>query len=439
MLLRGVDDNALVHYPADFAEAPPIARSDLAEMAALGFDFVRLPVSWSRIMPRPGVIDRPYLQEIARVVAWARLYGIGVLVDMHQDNYSIVTNPTQESDGAPAWAVITHGTPCTPVVTTTACALATFDSFWSDVEVAGRPLQAWYLEAAIAVAKAAGATRPTSNVVGVELMNEPWPAGPSPFERTSLYPFYRRMINGLRAAGVAVPLWFEPSIIRDVTDNALAAAARFSNDPNLVYAVHIYSGVFAPPPGPTASLKAMATSYANAAREAAVFAVPFVVDEYGSNATPAWNVWLEAQLRQQNLHRVGSGFWLWKQRRGHWYDWSVVHLNGSLRPTTLRAQLLGEPHVDAVPGDLIATSAGAERLTATIKGPGGKALLWGGTVVAAGGPKVTAQTLHRVTVDGHLVPAVCHRVRFAGAGVRLTGCLLIVHVPAGRRTITATP
>lgn len=438
VLLRGVDDNALVRYPADYREAPSIGRGDLKEMAALGFNFLRLAVSWSEIMPEPGHLDQGYLRRVAQVVNWAAASGIGVLVDMHEDNYSTVTDEGQEADGTPAWAVVDHGTPCTPAATTTACALAAFQSFWSDVDVVGKPLQTWYLEATAAVARAAGANRARSNVVGVELMNEPWPTGSS-FEQTSLYPFYNRMIGGLRADGVVAPLWFEPSILRDLTDDALPQAAKFSTDGDLVYAVHIYAGVFAPPDGPTRSLGAMATSYANAAKEAAVFATPFMVDEYGSNATPEWNTWLAAQLDQQDEHTVGSGFWLWKQRTGRWDDWAVVHLDGSLRSGTLRAQLLSEPHVDAVPGDLVATAASAARLTATVEGSGGTARLWGGTVVRAGGRSTTVHTLRRVTVDGHLASAGCQVVRWQGGGTDLYGCVLSVHLPAGRTSIVATP
>ncbi|MGH9921074.1 MAG: glycoside hydrolase family 5 protein, partial [Nitrososphaerales archaeon] len=357
VLLRGVDDNALVQYPADYPEAPTIHRSDLAEMASLGFNFLRLPVSWSRIMPEPGRIDTRYLTQVASVVSWAKAFGIGVLVDMHEDNYSTATYPDHESDGAPAWAVDDDDSPCSVVATTTQCALSAFKSFWSDSRVAGRPLQQWYLEAAKAVAKATGADTSRSNVVGVELMNEPWPSGPSPFEQQSLYPFYDRMISGLRKAGVVAPIWFEPSILRNATNNSLSEAKRFSHDPDLVYAVHIYTGVFSSPFGATASLTALAQSYASASKEAAVFGTPFMVDEFGSSATPEWNTWLAAQLQQQNAYSTGSGFWLWKQREGRWDNWAVVHLDGSLRSGTLRAQLLSQPHVDSVPGDLLGTTS----------------------------------------------------------------------------------
>lgn len=437
VLLRGVDDNALVQYPSDYQEAPPINQGDLYEMAALGFNFLRLPVSWSEIMVHPGVVNQAYLAEISRVVRWAKNAGIGVLVDMHQDNYSTVTDFHHESDGAPPWAVVTGGAACTPDLTTTKCALAAFSNFWQNVSVSGRPLQSWYLEATIAMAKAAGANRENSNVVGVELMNEPWPAGPNPFEQRSLYPFYQRMIAGLRASGIVAPLWFEPSIVRDLTNNAVAAAAKFSSDPNLVYAVHIYTGVFSPPYSPTASIPAMAESYSNAAREANIFNTPFFVDEYGSNPTNAWNSWLSSEISMQNNYRVGSGFWLWKQRVGRWYDWAVVHLDGSLRTKTQRAQILSEPHVDAVPGDLLTTSATPTQLSATVGGPGGTVTLWGGTVVTRGGTSIMARTLDHVTVDGRPVSSSCHVVAFSTPSVAMHGCLLSARVPPGKHLIVA--
>jgi endoglycosylceramidase len=438
-LLRGVDENALIQYPSDYREAPAVHPGDFAEMAALGVDYVRLGVSWSRIMPEPGVIDQAYLRRVRQVIGWAARWGIGVVVDMHQDNYSVVTDPTQEADGAPAWAVLDGGAPCTPEITTTECALAAFKSFWANKRVDGKPLQKWYLEATTAVAKAAGATSSDDNVIGVELMNEPWPQGPSPFEQRSLYPFYDRMIAGLRRAGVVSPLWFQPSILRDVTDNATSQAARFSTDPDLVYAVHIYSGVFAPPYGPKVSLSEMAKSYANAATEAKTFGTPFVVDEFGSNAKPVWNSWLRAQLSEQNRYTVGSGFWLWKQRPGRWANWSVVNLNGSLHTTTLRAQLLGQPHVDTVPGRLLSTTAKSEKLDFHVKGNGGTATVWGGTVVTHGGPTVVRHSLHQVTVDGRAVAARCQEVTYSTSSTSLGGCLLRFPLPAGRHTVVVTP
>jgi len=206
-----------------------------------------------------------------------------------------------------------------------------------------------------------------------------------------------------------------------------------------VYTVHIYTGVFSPPFSPVASIPALQTSYGNAATEAAVFGAPFVVDEYGSSATPEWNSWLTAQLAEQDTYAVGSSFWLWKQRPGRWDNWATVLLDGSLRSTTLRAQILSEPHVDAVPGPLLATTSTSDTLSLTTDGDGGNAVVWGGAVVTRGGPTTTRSTFRKVTIGGKSVPAACRTISFQTSTTRLSGCQLTFAIPAGHQVVVVTP
>ncbi|MGH9919597.1 MAG: hypothetical protein ACRD6W_12125, partial [Nitrososphaerales archaeon] len=69
----------------------------------------------------------------------------------------------------------------------------------------------------------------------------------------------------------------------------------------------------------------------------------------------------------------------------------------------------------------------------------GTAYLWGGSVVLQGGPTTTGRTLRQVTVGGRRTAATCHPVAFHTSSIELKGCLLSFHVPAGRKTIVATP
>src|SRR6266567_8644296 len=103
------------------------SHNDFAQMRALGFNFVRLGLSWSQLEPAPGHYSQRYLDRIAQVVGWAREQHIYALLDMHQDNYSRFTpetapikappliSPTQEAsahaDGAPNWAVMGDDVP----------------------------------------------------------------------------------------------------------------------------------------------------------------------------------------------------------------------------------------------------------------------------------------------------------------------------------------
>jgi len=469
ILLRGVDTNALVQYSdqpgCSYQETVPLHKVDLEEMGALGFDFLRLAVSWSRLEPEPGVFSSTYLDEISRVVKEAGSLGIAVLVDMHQDRYNRHVWCGQEVDGAPDWATLTYGTPCVPVEISTFCAQVATQAFWSDVKVDGKGLQSWYL-GALEVLASKLASAP--NLAGIELMNEPTPGlvGPEAFEITELYPFYRRMIAGLVRTGYTKPIWFEPSSLRDVTDNAMAAAVRFSGYSQLVYAVHIYTGVFSYPQGPDNTEAQLRQSYEAAKAEAASFNTPWVDDEFGSNASAAWDVWLRRELALQNAYVVGSGFWLWKQQPG-FYGWSVVQPDGSLRNSTLRAQLLSLPHPDAVPGELLSTRlVGAGRRGAIPEHPselrfriysphGGTATVWSGTVVTAGGPSLIEAPFTSALVNGKPQKTSCKSVTFAsprqegsegGGGsvsseseVGLSGCLVALRLPPGADTVVLEP
>lgn len=445
VLLRGVDSNALVQYSdrpgCSYQETVPLHPQDFEEMAALGVDFLRLAVSWSRIEPAPGVFSTAYLDTVRSTIQAAGRAGIAVLVDMHQDRYNRHLWCGQEVDGAPDWATVTAGTPCLDLELSTLCAQVATQAFWSDATVDGRGLEQWYLGALEALARAVGSA---PNLAGIELMNEPTPGfvPPVAFELTELYPFYQEMIAGLRSSGYRRPIWFEPSVLRDETDNARLEAVRFSGDPQLVYAVHIYTGVFSAPQGPDNSELQLVQSYASAAAEAAVFGTPWVDDEFGATASPSWDTWISRQLALQNRYVVGSGFWLWKQQPG-FYGWGVVRPDGALRSSTDRAQLLSLPHPDSVPGRLVSTELEGSSLDGALPTrptglvtqvdttQGGVATFWSGTVVEHGGSSILARPFSQVTVNGRLVPATCRTTSFERAGVDLGGCIVAVDLPAG--------
>src|SRR5437016_4233086 len=76
-------------------EGVPLCASDFPQMRPLGYNIIRLTLSWSLIEPtETGGIDQPgspssvYFDRIAQVVAWAKAQGIYVLLDLHQDAWS---------------------------------------------------------------------------------------------------------------------------------------------------------------------------------------------------------------------------------------------------------------------------------------------------------------------------------------------------------------
>src|SRR3712207_2927666 len=62
VLLRGVNVNSLAEYwqGTPFPTTFPLARKDPERIAAIGWNVVRLLVSWSRLQPQPGFEDSDY-------------------------------------------------------------------------------------------------------------------------------------------------------------------------------------------------------------------------------------------------------------------------------------------------------------------------------------------------------------------------------------------
>jgi len=432
LLLRGINSNALVQYPDYFRQTVPLRRSDFDEMGALGFNFLRLPISWSLLEPQPDRFSRRYLRRIARVVRLAESRGMRVLVDFHQDRYNRNLRPGDEADGAPDWATLTDGKPCEKAAFVSPCAVAAYDHFWSDTVVAGKPLQQHYLEAMLTVSRLLRSDR---GLLGLELMNEPTPGSlyPPAFERQQLWPFYRRMIAGLRADGERRMLWFEPNILRDALDFDTGQPERFSSDGNLVYAPHIYTGTFN-----SGGLPQLQASFAAAEREARAYGAAWVDAEWGGGSGGANEPFRVSKLDLLDQYGVGSGFWMWKQRPG-FYNWQTVEVDGALRSDSLRAQQLSRPHVDAVPGLLASTSFGDGALDARVQGGGGWATVWSGTVVRRGGETLIARPYTRVAIDGRPAAAWLSRREFTTGSVSMYGYRVTFRVPPGTRDVRVTP
>lgn len=354
---------------------PPLCQNDLGEMAGLGFNVLRLALSWSLLEPEPGHYDRRYLDRIAQVVGWAGEKGIYVILDMHENAYSRyfqrpVPPPLpggspvslNNHTGAPPWAVVTGNLPSevyfgqrefNPAVG------AAFTSFWLNVpisasagEAPGRGLQDHYIGALSALARRFAGN---SAVVGYGVFNEPWPGFVPPplFEDLLMFPFYRRVIDALTGAGdglrcpastpaVAVcgypdlgvhdrrHLFFvEPDHLREQTDLLTHLPMPISSYPNIVYSIHAYTHKFtldalagqdpghaSYPPG------GFELSYASAEVEARSAGAALFVSEFG-NEPEEDDLLLAAQLGEQERHQVGGTLWPWKENCTLTTSWGV--------------------------------------------------------------------------------------------------------------------
>lgn len=329
-------------------ESVPICAADLPQMRSLGYDSVRLAVSWSLLEPHPGQVDATYIDRIAQVVDWARAAGVYVVIDMHQDAWSkyVYTPPQQacvppfkpvggshEADGAPAWASSAVAPACALNGTREldAAVQEDFQKFWSDVAGPdGIGLQEHYAGVVLALAKR---FYDDPTVAGYELMNEPSPGvlvPPDLMDPLELFPFYAKVVKTVTAAvpGFRQLFFVEPDITRDITDRSvqLLPWSTYSAYPNVVYAPHIYTRIFTPDQILNTTLIDPAFpldgGYKTAVMDAANLGLPLWIGEFG-NDVPDDEVILRAHYDNADADAIGSSLWIWKADRRA--NFSVYH------------------------------------------------------------------------------------------------------------------
>ena len=189
-------------------------KDDFLQIAGhWGFNAVRLLLFWEGIEPRKGEYDQAYLTRVRQRLDWCAETGLSVILDMHQDLYSLRFG----GDGAPVWAILDDGQPFeqqTPweLNYKQPAVKAAIDNFW--ITEKGHPeLQEHYIQAMMeAVDKLAD--HPA--VIGIDLYNEPTMAtlhGIRHFEKRYLTPFLQRMINEIRKKKNDLWIFFEPSAL----------------------------------------------------------------------------------------------------------------------------------------------------------------------------------------------------------------------------------
>jgi endoglycosylceramidase len=391
--------------PANYSliRVPPLCEQDFQEMRGLGFDVVKLGLSWSLLEPVPGQYDASYLDRIQQVVAWARASGIYVILDMHQnawsrylpdDSRSIpfgLGEPPSLSDhtGAPAWAVFTDGLPSAKFAgqrELNAAVQAAMTNFWLDRNVGSLPrgeapgtrLQDHYIGALAALARR---FRDDSTVIGYNVFNEPQqgflPWGM--FEDAFLMPFYRRVIDALTGAGDGLPcptsspalpmcgypdlgihdrrhiFFLDANQFRELTDLPTHLALPLSTYPNLVYGIHAYTHVytldraFRASPGSSPYPFSYDQSFQLAAVGARLTGAALMVTEYGDDPRDD-PVILRQESAAAERHLAGTTFWTWKENCGAGNPWGVYA--GVYRDT-------GSQHCsyDRAPPDIAAKAA----------------------------------------------------------------------------------
>lgn len=251
ILLRGANVNQLVDFyqpRAEVAATRPLTEEDYEGMAALGFNTVRLGLSWSALEPTEGELDQDYLAQIHEAVDWGAAHGIRTVLDLHQDGWSNAptpegtvcrpgTDPMWGYDGAPEWATRFDDAPRCSFTgrDISPAGDRAFEHFWFDTDgVQTALVHTW--------GELAGEFADEPAVAGFDLLNEPGFGETAPVTTShQLGRFWSRTIDAIRAAGAPQIVFLEPSILWSGLGIDSGPHPDFTDDPNIVFSPHLYA------------------------------------------------------------------------------------------------------------------------------------------------------------------------------------------------------
>lgn len=347
VLLRGVNINSLGEYwqfDPDVAPVFPFGEEDADRIAGIGWNVVRLLLTWSRVEPSPGQYDESYLDEVEAAIRLLESRRIYTIIDLHQDAWgpSLAaredegcpedTVPAVGWDGAPEWATLDNGAarcvPDSPLFGEREFApavLQSFLSFWNDAEgPGGVGIQTRFHDM---LSHLAARFSRYDSVAGYDPMNEPNAfselvlslAAPElglEDQTEALSRFYERALSAIRdgekSAGAPNRLMlFEPS--PDWAQVPYAVLPVFEHDGQVVYSPHIYQGGITSGP-------LVESAFQRAREEAADYGgVPVLTGEWGTSPTRATDPdddYFERHQGYQDQYRIGATQWLWRAACG---------------------------------------------------------------------------------------------------------------------------
>ncbi len=305
VLLRGMNVTGLLQAK-DITPGPVPTADDFAEMQADGFDVIRIPISWSRLEPRPGVFSRSYLALIKKVVGLAAAHGIYSILDLHNIDWSFYYG----GDGAPSWATagfLPRTFPAPPPWNRHIApgVLASYFIFWSD-------LGGWQSDVTAVWSYVARAFADDSAVAAFDLWNEPhpFPIPPGLFGAKFLLPFEAQLMSHLALIAPHQMMMVEQSL-----DFGLPTYVRRIPYPNQIFSSHVFATLLEPPwQTPKPEYASPLRLLEEQAREAG--GAPWV-GEIGAGPGQSNSAWVAREMNELDRFRLGWAYWDWDEG-GSW-------------------------------------------------------------------------------------------------------------------------
>ncbi len=313
LLFRGYNAKVTTLFDVTFDDGrtpeetfPDLSEAEAARVEQLGWNVLRIPVSWSGLEPHPRQYAQAFLDKLDTVLAKAAAHHFYVVVDLHQDGYSKEIG----EDGEPLWAIVPPPTmlqqgPYSDARRLDPQVLQAGYSFFANASATdGRPLQDAYVAAAQQIVRHV-VGNPV--VLGYEAFNEP-----VLLHVAELDAFHAAFAEAVHAVDADAPVLFEPVATRNQFDASRVPTAPWSHGPG-AYAVHIYTCWFSsctPASWTTEDPSALAPSMQHAELERAGWGTPLFVTEFGCDQTLAQGpAWMSAELDLQDRYLASSTAW----------------------------------------------------------------------------------------------------------------------------------
>jgi endoglycosylceramidase len=356
VILRGVNYNGIESML--FTEQPP-ELADFQKIRRWGFNAIRLPISWEFIEPSRDEYDEDYLEHwVEPVLNFAAQEGIGVILNMHQWNWSTCFNPPSgRGNGVPPWAL--------PEWTRGNCPYSGDDAFgqmiqataefWSDADAREEYMRLWEM--------LARRYRDHPAIIAYDIFNEPWPSfsvAPLDFDQKILEPFYEELIQRIRAVDPKTLIVYEPTITQDIYGSYLTPMPF----ENIVYSTHIYTGgTSGGVTGYDGNPQPLLADVQKSVAEAQSQGVPLYVGEFGIGMKEKYQDWIRDELRFQEQYMV-SGTW-WSMRQHDNTTFGLTEFDTRAEKTGL-LDFVSRPYPAATAGELISYSYDEQTKTFTM-------------------------------------------------------------------------
>ncbi|MFI9402482.1 cellulase family glycosylhydrolase [Nocardia sp. NPDC052316] len=242
VLLHGVNN---VDKQAPYVEPGDgftVTDQDAALLARHGFNTVRLGVSFAGLMPTRGVVDTAYLERLVKVIDTLAAQGIYTLLDNHQDGLSKIWG----GNGFPEWSLRARPAawepnPGFPLYYLMPSMNRGWDEVWDNSNGVLDHL-------GTALAALAEKVKGRTGVLGIELMNEPWPGSafhtcfPNGCPRfdAKYQAAMQKLTDAVRARNASIPVFWEPNVTWNETMPTNLGKNPPITSPGIVFAPHDY-------------------------------------------------------------------------------------------------------------------------------------------------------------------------------------------------------